>query len=95
MTCRTLLAPYLPRGFYMPAALAAMSPADVAVHCSHWHDWNDRRIWVFPSELFWEDYQRGETRFQREAFEKLQAALVRYFENAGRAMRWMTERSGT
>jgi hypothetical protein len=84
------LAPYLPRGFYMPEELAAMTPAAVTVRCSHWHEWAGRRMWVFPHALFVIDYMRGETRFQREAFEVLQAALVRYFTATGRAMNWMS-----
>ena len=82
MTCRTLLAPYLPRGFSVPAPWSEMTPARVAVLCSYFAEWDGRRRWCFP-------IGGALTGLNRERFEIVRDALVRYFTAAGRGMAWM------
>jgi hypothetical protein len=83
MTCRTLLAPYLPRGFVLRPLWFDMTPAQLAVAWSYWAEWDGRRRWCFP--------QGGSLLgLHREQFEIVRDALVRYFTATGRAMGWMS-----
>jgi hypothetical protein len=81
-TCRTLLAPYLPRGFTLPQAVADTTPAALAVAWSYWAEWAGCRRWLFPSG-------GALLGLDRERFEIVRDALVRHFAATGRAMGWM------
>lgn len=76
------LAPYLPRGFTLPQAVADTTPAALAVAWSYVADYSDRRVWCFP-------YGGALLGLDRERFEIVRDALVRHFTATGRAMGWM------
>lgn len=82
MTCRTALAPFLPRGFTLPAPVADTTPAALAVAWSYWPDDEDGRRWCFP-------FGGALIGLNRERFEIVRDALVRYLTAAGRGMAWM------